>query len=40
MTHHLEQVERFDRVLVVQDGAVVADGPPAQALAAYRDVVP
>ena len=35
VTHHLEQVAGFDRVLVVEEGAVVADGPPAQALAAY-----
>jgi biotin transport system ATP-binding protein len=36
VTHHLHQVESFDRVLVVEDGRVVADGPPAGALAAYR----
>jgi biotin transport system ATP-binding protein len=35
VTHHLDQVTGFDRVLVVEEGAVVADGPPAAALAAY-----
>jgi biotin transport system ATP-binding protein len=36
VTHHLEQLEQFDRVLVVEDGRVVADGPAPDALAAYR----
>jgi biotin transport system ATP-binding protein len=36
VTHHLEQVEGFDRVLVVEDGRVVADGAPQPALTAYR----
>ena len=39
VTHHLEQVEGFDRVLVVEAGRVVADGPPATALAFYRELV-
>ncbi|HEY6796038.1 MAG TPA: ABC transporter ATP-binding protein [Kineosporiaceae bacterium] len=39
VTHHLEQLESFDRILVIEDGGVVADGPPGQALAAYRALV-
>jgi biotin transport system ATP-binding protein len=36
VTHHLEQLDGFDRVVVVDEGRVVADGAPADALAAYR----
>jgi biotin transport system ATP-binding protein len=39
VTHHLEQLESFDRVLVIEEGRLVADGPPDQALAAYRALV-
>ena len=39
VTHHLEQLEAFDRVLVLEQGQVIADGPPGAALAAYRDLV-
>jgi biotin transport system ATP-binding protein len=39
VTHHLEQLDGFDRVLVVDGGRVVADAPPAQALAAYSVLV-
>jgi len=39
VTHHLDHLESFDRVLVVDDGRLVADGPPAAALAAYRELV-
>ena len=39
VTHHLEQLEDFDRVLVVDGGQVVADGVPAVALAAYTALV-
>jgi biotin transport system ATP-binding protein len=35
VTHHLEQLRGFDRVLVVDGGRVVADGDPSAALAAY-----
>ncbi|HEX2808084.1 MAG TPA: ABC transporter ATP-binding protein [Kineosporiaceae bacterium] len=36
ITHHLRQLEDFDRVLVIEDGRVLADGAPTEALAAYR----
>ena len=36
VTHHLHLVEEFDRVIVIEEGAVVADGAPADSLAAYR----
>ena len=36
VTHHLHLVEEFDRVIVIEEGTVVADGAPAQSLAAYR----
>ena len=36
VTHHLHLVEEFDRVIVIEAGRVVADGTPAQSLAAYR----
>jgi biotin transport system ATP-binding protein len=39
VTHHLEQLQDFDRVLVVDGGRVVADGVPAVALAAYAALV-
>ena len=39
VTHHLEQLEGFDRVLVVDAGRVVADGAPGTALAAYSALV-
>ncbi|SEN17076.1 ABC transporter ATP-binding protein [Cryobacterium sp. TMT1-3] len=36
VTHHLNLVEDFDRVIVIDEGSVVADGAPQQSLAAYR----
>ncbi len=36
VTHHLELLEKFDRVLVLDQGQVVADGSPARAAAGYR----
>lgn len=39
VTHHLDLVEDFDRVIVFENGAVVHDGPPAESIAAYRALV-
>jgi biotin transport system ATP-binding protein len=38
-THDLELAQDADRVLVVEDGRIVADGPPATAIAAYVELV-
>lgn len=39
VTHRLDAVESFDRVLVIEGGRVVADGSPAEALGAYRSLI-
>ena len=39
VTHQLDALSGFDRVLVVEQGRVVADGHPVQALAAYRALI-
>jgi biotin transport system ATP-binding protein len=39
VTHHLEQLRGFDRVLVIDRGRVVADAQPPAALAAYARVI-
>lgn len=39
VTHHLDLLDGFDRVLVFDDGRVVHDGSPAEAVAAYRSLV-
>jgi biotin transport system ATP-binding protein len=39
VTHRLESVESFDRVLVVEEGRIVADAAPADALSAYRSLL-
>jgi len=36
VTHHLDLLDAFDRVLVVDGGRVVEDAPPGPAVAAYR----
>lgn len=36
VTHHLDLVEDFDRVIMIDAGEVVADGAPAHSLTAYR----
>lgn len=36
VTHHLDQLRDFDRVLLVEGGGVVVDGTPAEAVAAYH----
>lgn len=39
VTHQLSLLAGFDRVIVVDDGAVAFDGDPAAALPAYRELV-
>ena len=39
VTHDLELLDGFDRVLVVDDGRVVEDGPPDSSVAAYRSLM-
>lgn len=39
VTHHLDLLDGFDRVLVFDEGRVVADGTPAEAVSAYRKLV-
>ncbi len=39
VTHDLDLVSDFDRVLVFDDARLVHDGPPAAAVAHYRDLV-
>lgn len=36
VTHQFELLDGFDRVIVIEDGQVVADGAPDMALASYR----
>ena len=36
VTHALDLLESFDRVLVFDEGRIVADGPPEESVAAYR----
>ncbi|WP_369811075.1 energy-coupling factor ABC transporter ATP-binding protein [Quadrisphaera sp. DSM 44207] len=36
VTHHLDLLDDVERVLVLEEGRVVADAPPAAAVAAYR----
>ncbi len=36
LTHHLELLDDYDRVLVLDAGRVVADGSPAESIATYR----
>lgn len=36
VTHDLDQLEGYERVLVFHDGRLAADAPPAEAIARYR----
>lgn len=37
LTHHLEMLEHFDRVLVMDEGRIVFDGAPQPAVSHYRE---
>ncbi|HYE00380.1 MAG TPA: ABC transporter ATP-binding protein [Alphaproteobacteria bacterium] len=39
VTHDLDLIAGFDRVLVVEGGRIAADGPPDRAVPAYLDLV-
>ena len=39
VTHDLELLDGFDRVLVFDRARLVADAPPAEAVASYRDLM-
>ncbi|MCJ0902728.1 energy-coupling factor ABC transporter ATP-binding protein [Rhodococcus sp. ARC_M6] len=39
VTHQLDLISSFDRVLVIDQGLVVADGPPADSIDFYRSLV-
>jgi biotin transport system ATP-binding protein len=39
VTHQLDLLDGFDRVLVVDGGRVVEDAPPGPAVAAYRTLM-
>ena len=39
VTHHLHMLEDFDRVIVIEEGLVAADGAPRESLAAYRALI-
>ncbi|KGN34238.1 cobalt ABC transporter ATP-binding protein [Knoellia sinensis KCTC 19936] len=38
VTHHLDLLDGFDRVLVFDDGRIANDGKPTEAVAAYREL--
>lgn len=39
VTHHLDLLDDFDRVIVIDEGRVAADGEPAMAIAHYRELI-
>jgi biotin transport system ATP-binding protein len=39
VTHHLDLLDRFDRVLVFDEGRVVCDDVPASAVTCYRELM-
>lgn len=39
VTHDLELLDNFDRVLCVNDGSIVADGHPAEVISFYRSLM-
>ncbi|MDH6281877.1 energy-coupling factor ABC transporter ATP-binding protein [Prescottella agglutinans] len=39
VTHHLDLLDDFDRVIVIDGGRVAADGAPTDAIAHYRELI-
>ena len=39
VTHHLDLLDDFDRVIVIDRGGVAADGTPGEAIAHYRELI-
>ena len=39
VTHHLDLIDDFDRVIVIDRGGVAADGSPREAIAHYRELI-
>ena len=39
MTHHLDLLEGYDRVLVFDEGRIVCDAAPDEAVAHYRELM-
>jgi biotin transport system ATP-binding protein len=39
ITHDLDLIADYDRAILIHEGAVAADGPPAEAVAAYIAMV-
>lgn len=39
VTHHLELLAGFDRVLMIDDGVIAADGPPESVIGRYREAM-
>ena len=39
VTHHLELVAGFDRVLVFDEARLVHDGPPEESVKLYRELM-
>lgn len=39
LTHHLDIIDDFDRTIVMENGSVLFDGAPAEAVAVYRESV-
>ncbi|BCN43751.1 ATP-binding cassette domain-containing protein [Rhodococcus hoagii] len=39
VTHHLDLLDDFDRVIVIDGGRVAADGAPGEAIAHYRGLI-
>ncbi|WP_430332137.1 energy-coupling factor ABC transporter ATP-binding protein [Rhodococcus sp. ACT016] len=39
VTHHLDLLDDFDRVIVIDGGRVAADGTPADAIGRYRELI-